>query len=595
MEKNIENKNKIIKLIPLILVLALVPLIVHMKTLELKGASFTYWVGESVRDDFFSYYKMLFLLIFTGTMVLIFIYDLIKKNIEIKKSVIYIPMGIYAAFIIISTILAEHKSIALFGFVDRYEGMLVLLAYLVLMFICINYVNSEKHIRFLIGALIISAVIIGTIGLFQYLGYNFYNTGIAKRLFLPSKYWNVENPFAFKIGENVIYSTLYHYNYVGSYMAMLFPLTLTMTLLSKDIKVKITLGLVTVIMFINWIGSNSRAGVVGGSLAILVLFIFMRNKIKEHWKLSLILLISLVVIFFGLNAVSKGSLVNRLSSIVKNITGTANDGGSSLYDDIIVEGNTIKIIDGEKILSIAHDNKSVEFKDKDNNTLLLNSDESGNVKFKDDKYNDYTIRMEQVTLANGKSFLIAINKKNINVQFLVVKNGYKIIAKGKAHDIKNADSWGFEGKEKMGSSRGYIWSRSIPLLKGTILVGNGPDTFATYFPQDDYLGLLKAYDTTDVLVDKVHNLYLQNAINTGVISLIAFITIFIIYIISCFRAYFKNSFNDIYSISGLAIFVATIGYLGAGFFNDSVVSVAPVFWMLMGIGMSLNMKVIKEK
>jgi len=41
--------------------------------------------------------------------------------------------------------------------------------------------------------------------------------------------------------------------------------------------------------------------------------------------------------------------------------------------------------------------------------------------------------------------------------------------------------------------RGYIWSRSLPLLRNTILVGYGPDTFAMNFPQHDIAGKVKAY------------------------------------------------------------------------------------------------------
>jgi hypothetical protein len=41
---------------------------------------------------------------------------------------------------------------------------------------------------------------------------------------------------------------------------------------------------------------------------------------------------------------------------------------------------------------------------------------------------------------------------------------------------------------------------------------------------------------------------------------------------------------------GGAAFIGVIGYLAAGFFNDSIVSVAPLFWILLGIGISINIK-----
>ena len=55
----------------------------------------------------------------------------------------------------------------------------------------------------------------------------------------------------------------------------------------------------------------------------------------------------------------------------------------------------------------------------------------------------------------------------------------------------------FDGKEKMGSARIYNWSRTIPLLKDTLLVGFGPDTFSKVFPQNDFFGF---ENSTDVMI-----------------------------------------------------------------------------------------------
>ena len=58
--------------------------------------------------------------------------------------------------------------------------------------------------------------------------------------------------------------------------------------------------------------------------------------------------------------------------------------------------------------------------------------------------------------------------------------------------------------------------------------------------------------------------------------------------IKSFKLYYNNKFKDFISVAGLGIFVAVVGYLGAAIFNDSVVSVAPVFWILLGVGISIN-------
>ncbi|HHX61128.1 MAG TPA: hypothetical protein GX707_10515 [Epulopiscium sp.] len=46
--------------------------------------------------------------------------------------------------------------------------------------------------------------------------------------------------------------------------------------------------------------------------------------------------------------------------------------------------------------------------------------------------------------------------------------------------------------------------------------------------------------------------------------------------------------DDIRRWMSIGIFAAICGYLIAGLFNDSVVSVAPVFWILWGLGIGLT-------
>jgi hypothetical protein len=52
--------------------------------------------------------------------------------------------------------------------------------------------------------------------------------------------------------------------------------------------------------------------------------------------------------------------------------------------------------------------------------------------------------------------------------------------------------------------------------------------------------------------------------------------------------YFKNNFNNYYSIVGVAILSGTLGYMISGITNDSSITVAPVFWVLIGLGLATN-------
>ena len=159
-------------------------------------------------------------------------------------------------------------------------------------------------------------------------------------------------------------------------------------------------------------------------------------------------------------------------------------------------------------------------------------------------------------------------------------------------DPVNADHIGFEGKEKLGSSRGYIWSRTFPLLKDCLLTGYGADTFTYVFPQNDVLAKYYSYEQFNqgfyVTVDKPHNLYLQIFYGNGLIALLAFLVICVFYLVDCFRLYALRREYRAEQIMGAAVMLGIVGYLAAGMFNDSVVHVAPVFWVLLGTGAALN-------
>jgi O-antigen ligase len=136
-------------------------------------------------------------------------------------------------------------------------------------------------------------------------------------------------------------------------------------------------------------------------------------------------------------------------------------------------------------------------------------------------------------------------------------------------------------------------------LKKHLILGSGADTFAIAFPQQDYVGIYNAgFDSQ--FVSKPHNMYLQMGVQTGVLSLIAFLVFYGMYFISSIRLYIKGHFNSYFAQIGVGVFVGTFGYMITGIANDSTIAVAPMFWTLMGLGIAINYKVksivsIKDK
>lgn len=585
---DVNNNDKIYKIIPIILIIGLIPLIVRLKVIKLNDIEINAWTGQQYNYDFFSYYKMIFIIILTIILISIFLYNIINKKIVFKKYNIYIPMYIYSIFVILSVLLSKYKKTSIFGFPDRYEGALLLIAYIIITYITINIIDNKKYIKYIIYSLIISCFIITIIGLLQYLYIDIYKINFFKFFILPPSLKNAKIKFMFD-GTNTIYSTLYHYNYVGSYMALVFPIIFILFLYVKDKKNKIVLAILSLLTLFNLIGSTSRAGFVGLIMSIIFSTIFFRKDIKRNiGKISIFILIILVVIY-GINLSTGNKFGKRILTIFEGIN--ENQSSAFTLKDINIENNIATIQTSNETLKLyITEEGDLEFKDEDDKIIdiLYNN---GQVIFKDKRYSDYSAKV----FLNPTLKVPEINviKNNLCIYFVVKDNQicfYDPKGKGNIVELKKVEKIGFEGIEKIGSARGYIWSRSIPLLKNTLIVGYGPDTFAYVFPQYDYVGKFNAYGTISMAVDKPHNLYLNVALSTGIISLIAFLSIIFMYFKDCFKNFFNCNFDEEYQIYGIGIFIGIVGYLTTGFFNDSVVSVAPVFWVLLGIGISINIK-----
>ena len=129
--------------------------------------------------------------------------------------------------------------------------------------------------------------------------------------------------------------------------------------------------------------------------------------------------------------------------------------------------------------------------------------------------------------------------------------------------------------DKFGSYRIFLWKRTLKLIKEYPLLGSGCDSFAIRF---------MAKYTKDVMAigpltinDTAANVYLTTVINVGIIGLIAYI--------SFLFSYLKNAVKNQNKLTKI-ILVAVICYIIQDFFNFSVVIVTPIYWILLGLGMS---------
>lgn len=158
----------------------------------------------------------------------------------------------------------------------------------------------------------------------------------------------------------------------------------------------------------------------------------------------------------------------------------------------------------------------------------------------------------------------------------ISKQNYAGRAATIAHDAQKIVS--NENSDSAGASRWYIWKASMPLIEEHFWIGTGPNTFQTVFnpvtikDYKKYLGNSKIYDE--------NNDYIQIALTMGVPALV----IYLIFLFTIVRTGFRKAkiMESEQQILTYGLLAAIIGYLVQAFFNISVVSVAPYFWILLG-------------
>ncbi len=541
--------------------------------------------GSFINIDFYSYYKMIFFLTASFFLLITFL-KYIDLN-GIKKTSYYIPIAIYIILAVISSFTAEYKEIVIKGFPDRYENIFVLLGYLLLVVVVINIIDDQKSFKLILKALFISAFVLSIHGVLQFYNYDLFATEFGKKLITPDGLEFFVDRLSF-IGKRVIYSTMYNPNYVGSYASMIGVLVLGLYFSSQRRKRLILLGIFSVLLFAFLIGSRSRAGYIGFIAGTFILLFMQWEFLKNHWQRIIIIFTAFIMVFSAMNARS-------LDSVFSDVLFPKTEKEKYLEDKILApiteveaENEKLKLetVEAEFIINLKSDN--IDILDRNPINVYNSEQQVKEIIFKG--YANHSFEINQ-----QKNYLIW-NYGGKKAKF--VNQDEQIFMVGmhnNLYPLVEAESIGFEGYERLGSSRGYIWSRTLPLLKETILIGHGPDTYAMYFPQDDVIGKLKFFSTPRIIVDKPHNMYLQTAINTGILSLFALFWLWGNYLYSSLILYFKSDLNNWKERLGISLMGSVTAYLIAGFFNDSVISVAPVFWIILGLGISLNILVDKEQ
>lgn len=567
-----------IRLLPVIAFTAIVLLLLkaHGYTLDIGHMENVPISSETELWDIFCHVKTSAIILITICSALTMGYLLITDQMKLKKNIIYIPMLIYIVFVLISYLLSDYRQVAWIGGISRFEGTRIILCYIFMLFYTINVVDDVMDIITIIVPTLCGIFIACIIGLTQLLGHDVLGTEVS-RIIIAGEQMIETN---FKPGQ--VYQTVYNMNYVGMYLALIIPILLITIYTSyktyKDHKAYqfnlsnnqlIAIIIISIILLmviaLNVYGSSSLGGVLGIGTSIMMLITF---NLKDKRK-SLILFIISVIGFLGI-------------LVFVYVIGT--DDRMSLDYFITGMDSITTSVDGKEItVNYVRSDNSYELRDCDGNLLSMSeyNGRKGVYKVNDARYGEKLV-FEPKKEAGDHIIIIGAEGDEFIFRFDEEKGALYRNPFGKEVSLKKIPSAGFKGHLTSGSGRGYIWSRTIPLLKNYLLIGSGADTFFMVFPHDDYAGKYSSETLLNIIFDKPHSMYFQMIQGTGGVSLIAFLAMIGIYI----SQVIKSNSEEKRLVSN-AIAAGVIGFLIAGMFNDSSVCTMPIFYGMLGMGVGI--------
>ncbi len=579
-------RKKVINLLPLILILSVIPLIFRLYQYDTGLGSYSFFTENGIAHDFALHGKMVSFIAVSAVMAVVIIIKTFigRQGSRIKSAKVFIPLFIYAGLALLSGIFSRYKPYPFTGSFEQFESTFALLGYVLAAYYAFLMIEDEKDIYILVTALSIGAAILTVIGLFQAADHDLFDTALGKWLTIPMRYYRQLNgegsEFRHKFLIWRVFMTFSNPNYVGSYVPLVLPVTLFMFLHSGKKPVKVMYAALSAGLLICLFGSGSKTGFAGLIVSVVILSVYYCRNGRKKLILSVsggFLLILVLYVCLGNNDYLKRiRAVFDLNETASDVSGieTSNDGVKIIY-----RGNCL-------VISFDPERLRVSCKDDSGADLYMSLNAENELTVDDVRFSGITIAPAQLE-EDCIGFYVHASRD----WFFANKDGrylmYTPYGKYIEHEVSESCEW-LEKHGNLATGRGYLWSRTLPLLKKHIFLGSGADTFVFEYPNSDFVASYNS-DNWGYVVTKPHCMYLQIAVQTGLLSLAAMLAYYIIFVVNsagcCFKVSDKNRPEF---LPGLicAILSGSTGYMTAAFFNDSTIAVAPLFWVLTGIGLA---------
>lgn len=592
-EKNAkENKVQMKMIWPIVFLFTAFLFLIRFKVFK-SGLVGLYWyTGNEIATDIYSMFKMQTFLVATALGIVLLVVSISLDGFQIHKHKVYIPMMIYCVFVLLSYFFSEYKQVAIIGFVDHIEGTVALMGYMAILFYAMNAITDERQVQVIFNCFAVTCTLLGIWGVLQLRGVDL--DSLPQWVYVPSKYLGHVDLGAKRSADTVRWF-FGNQNHTSFFIIMPICIFAMTSIFMENMKKKLLFAVLTGFMLFNLWQAYSLGGMVSvvGAAVFGAMVLGIANLKKMGKSIAILAVFAVISVLLSLPAVlgevKSANAYSEGFGIIK----------TAFADDTVSETTQPEQL---KIDYVKTEGANVTFSFVGNEVTVITDgtevtdvvDAQGQALGRSNRFMNVASRRDD----ESNTTYVDVTTASFVWNFALYEGEmYYIAPTGTGIKLKEIESFGFKNNQGFATYRGYIWSRTLPLLKDTLFIGHGADTFPIYFPQDDYAGRYNiGYLNNDIsiMVDKPHSMYLGTAVNTGVISLIALLAVYCTYLWESLKIYRKCVFKDYKHYMGLGIFIAIVGIMIDGLINDSMVSIMPIVYCLMGIGFALNRMIKNE-
>ncbi|MGN0609819.1 MAG: O-antigen ligase family protein [Oscillospiraceae bacterium] len=566
-KKYAEPRYAKIPLLILSFYFALSVILVFPAEVPVKGAAEYFISGNGIYVDCCIFSREIIMLVLSAGLILYFIGERIFPGTPLKAPLfanrsIRLPLiflGVYVLWAVVSSIFSEYGYISWWGFPTELEGIAAVISYAVIFMAAYNRFFREKA-----GAAL-KLIVFGACSL------------IAVMTLVEIFYMPVTAALFGYADERAGSALLFgNSSNCGIVCTVLLPIAFSLCLEEKKTAKRIALFVLTGMLLLCIVRTNSSAALYASILALLTVIIFtlVRKITSPKQLLAAIALTISPLLIYSLLCFDQFS--DYFKSELTN-AGVYDPSGSFGLTDIEIKKNELELTGKTGKISLVLDNGNIEF--CENGTPVEAIETEDGLTLLDERYSMITAKNENglLILDMGYAEPIYFEITNDRYQYIGLNGYFGYITKPAFPQLSEY--------YRLGTGRVYIWLSTVPLLKDCLFKGFGAGQYPFYYPHNDVVGLLNTHGTAMILTSKPHCMYLQIFTSYGLPALI----VFICFVFLVLKTGLKNVLREKSCIS-VGLLVGVAAFLLLGTVNDSSPAISGWFWLFSGIMLAFSEK-----